>query len=80
MELDSITTTAPSTPDGNGLRLTFTCSDDLILNELEKMNTFKFLGLPTSENQGNSQCHRIESGEAGHHTAEVSGILGGVSF
>lgn len=65
---------------GNGSRITFTCSDDLILNQLEKMNTFKFLGLPTSEHQGNSQYHKDRNGEAGYHTAEISGILGGVSF
>ena len=33
----------PFMPEGNGLRATFTCFDDLILNPLKKINTFKFV-------------------------------------
>lgn len=67
-------------PEGNGWRITFPCSDDLILNQLEEMNIFKFRVLPTSENQSNSDVTWAESREAGHHMAEVPGILGGTSF
>lgn len=55
VELDTQHYHHPSMPGGNGPRVTFTCSDGLILNLLKKMKTFKLLGLPISENQENSQ-------------------------
>ena len=40
--------------EGSGPRTTLTCpDDDLILGLLKKINVFKVLGLPVSENQEN---------------------------
>ena len=44
----------PSMPEGSGPRATLTCpNDDLILGPLKRINPFKVLGLPVSENQEN---------------------------
>lgn len=80
VELDTQRDQHPSVPAGSRPWDMFIYSDNLILNQLEKMNTFKLLGLPKSENQELPNAVRIESGEAGLHMCEVSGILAGVSF
>lgn len=58
MELDTQHDRHPSVPAGSRPRDMFTYSDNLILSQLEKMNTFKLLGLPKSENQGTPQCRK----------------------